>query len=38
MDDLNGVNELANKYPEAGPMIHRSDMNSGDEFINDEKI
>lgn len=38
MDDLNDVNELANKYPEARPMINRSDMNSGDEFINDEKI
>jgi hypothetical protein len=23
MDDLNGVNELANKYPEARPMINR---------------
>ena len=23
MDDLNDVNELANKYPEARPMINR---------------
>ena len=23
MDDLSGVNELANKYPEARPMINR---------------